>query len=588
MPILASIAAASTRRFNLYALKGNRSCLSRLPILGSSVETLKLERKIDITQSQRSASSSSTNTRGFEHEHDEHFKWIQHKMVFAAIFGLTGSVLYWKSRNGAIKAASAKSSLQPGGGVQPGLPTYTLSDVEKHKTKEKRIWVTYKNGVYDITDYVTSHPGGTKILLAAGGSIEPYWNMYGVHKQGEIVEMLEELRIGNITEKPKEQAFDKNDPYANDPKRHPAIIPASSKPFNGEPPSAILTDNFLTPNDLFYIRNHLPVPDVNLKSYKLDISVQGPGKFTSFSFDDLKRKFHKKSTAVVLQCAGNRRSEMVKIKPVKGLNWGTSAIGNAEWSGPCLDDLLKQAGIDIDQVTQKHILFCGMDKDPAGSPYEASIPIELARLLKRDIIVAYEMNGQEIPRDHGYPVRIIIPGIVGARQVKWLTSIKLSNEESMCHWQQNDYKGFHSSIDWNNVNFKSVPAIMELPVTSAICEPIEGTDLAPDADEVTVKGYAWSGGGRGIVRVDVSIDGGKTWDSATLSPPKQPMYKTFAWTFWEATLPIPKNHKGKVEIICKAADLSYNVQPDSVEGIWNLRGVLSNAWHRVNISIPKS
>lgn len=92
MPILASIAAASTRRFNLNALKGNRSCLSRLPILGSSVETLKLERNIDITQSQRSASSSSTNTRGFEHEHDEHYKWIQHKMVFAAIFGLTGKI----------------------------------------------------------------------------------------------------------------------------------------------------------------------------------------------------------------------------------------------------------------------------------------------------------------------------------------------------------------------------------------------------------------------------------------------------------------------------------------------------------------
>jgi DMSO/TMAO reductase YedYZ molybdopterin-dependent catalytic subunit len=112
--------------------------------------------------------------------------------------------------------------------------------------------------------------------------------------------------------------------------------------------------------------------------------------------------------------------------------------------------VLKHAGIDIDKVDCKHVQFDGFDKDPAGAPYGASIPIEMARMLKRDIIVAYEMNGQDIPRDHGDPVRIIIPGIVGARQVKWLTTIKLSQEESSCHWQQNDYKGFHSSIDWHN------------------------------------------------------------------------------------------------------------------------------------------
>lgn len=506
-------------------------------------------------------------------------------MVF---FFFSGSYVYWRTKNDVIHASSAKTSIS-GGAIKKGLPTYTLEDVKKHNSKEKRIWVTYKNGVYDITDYVSNHPGGSKILLAAGSSIEPFWNMYGVHKQSEIVEMLEELRIGNITEVPKQVEADKNDPYANDPVRHPALIPSSSKPFNAEPPPSLLTDNFLTPNELFFVRNHLPVPDVDLKSYKLDISVDGPaGKFTSFKFDDLKKKFQQKTTAVIIQCAGNRRSEMVKIKAVKGLNWGSAAISNAEWTGPCLDDVLKQSGIDIETANFKHIQFEGLDKDPAGAPYGASIPIELARHLKREIIIAYQMNGKEIPRDHGYPVRVIIPGIVGARQIKWLTKIKLSNEESTCHWQRNDYKGFHSSIDWHNVDFTSVPAIMELPVTSAICEPIKGTDLDPDAEEVTVKGYAWSGGGRGIARVDVSIDGGKTWNSATLNAPKQPMYKTFAWTLWEASLPIPKGHKGKVEIICKAADLAYNVQPDSVEGIWNLRGVLSNAWHRVDVNVPKA
>jgi sulfite oxidase len=84
------------------------------------------------------------------------------------------------------------------------------------------------------------------------------------------------------------------------------------------------------------------------------------------------------------------------------------------------------------------------------------------------------------------------------------------------------------------------------------------------------------------------LNGGKTWNAAVLNQPKQPLYKTFAWTFWEATLPIPENHDGNVEIICKAVDTSYNVQPDNVEGIWNLRGVLSNAWHRVQVVVPKS
>lgn len=137
------------------------------------------------------------------------------------------------------------------------------------------------------------------------------------------------------------------------------------------------------------------------------------------------------------------------------------------------------------------------------------------------------------------------------------------------------------------IYYSSVPPIYELPVQSVICEPEAGSVLEDD-EEVTIKGYAWSGGGRGIVRVDLSADGGKTWHSAELSPTEQPLYKTYAWTFWEGTIPLPKDHKGEVEIVCKAADTAYNVQPDNVEGIWNLRGVLSNAWHRVPVKVPKS
>ncbi|XP_012943234.1 sulfite oxidase [Aplysia californica] len=479
--------------------------------------------------------------------------------------------------------SAAESAPQPGV-LRKDLPTYSAAEVASHNSRETGIWVTFQNGVYDITEYVLQHPGGKKILMASGKSMEPFWNVYSVHKNDEVYEILESLRIGNIVEvATKKEAGATDDPYRNDPERSPLLIPSSKKPFNAEPPQQMLVDRFLTPNHLFFVRNHLPVPSVEPKDYRLDVSLDSGSK--SFTYDDLKSKFDKRSVVAVTQCAGNRRSEMVKVKPVKGLNWGSAAISNAKWSGVCLDDLLLKQGVDIEKVRGKYIVFEGMDKQPDDSPYGASIPLELARMLKRDIIIAYEMNGEPIPRDHGFPIRVIIPGVVGARQVKWLNKIYFSGEESTSHWQRRDYKGFNSSIDWHNVDFDSSVSISQLPVISAICEPEEDAELEEGAEEVTLRGYAWSGGGRGIIRVDVSADGGKTWQEARLKPNGQSPYRSYAWTLWEADVPLPTGARSTT-LVVKAVDISYNVQPDSVEGIWNLRGCLSNAWHRVKVNIP--
>ena len=232
--------------------------------------------------------------------------------------------------------------------------------------------------------------------------------------------------------------------------------------------------------------------------------------------------------------------------------------------------------------------FVGKDADSTGSPYGASIPVEKAVSPTGDVLLAYEMNGKEIPRDHGYPVRAIIPGVVGARNVKWVNKVVVSKDESPCHWQRNDYKGFNPTVDWDTVDFTSAPAIQDLPVTSSITEPANGTSVPADEEQITVKGYAWSGGGRGIVRVDVSTDGGKTWPYvASLSEEKQKLNREWAWTLWEATVNVPKNCE-KFEVCCKAVDKSYNTQPDTVAPIWNLRGVLSNAWHRVHVNVTAS
>lgn len=496
---------------------------------------------------------------------------------------ILGFAVFLKAQSKKLAVSAATEEV---GSMLQGLPTYSIADVGKHKTQADKIWVTYKNGVYDVTDFVAQHPGGNKILLGAGSDIGPYWDMYGAHKSKDTYAILESHRIGNIVEVAEKRGMSKDDPYANDPERHPALIASSPKPFNAEPPVSLLVQDYVTPNDLFYVRNHMPVPTVDIKKYMLDVSIEGAKRSKKMTYDILKRKLPSKTVLTTIQCSGNRRSDMLKIKPVKGLNWGLAAIGTAAWRGPTLNNVLKYCGIDIDKVNCEHIHFDGMDASIDGTIYGASIPIELARMLKDDIILAYKMNGEDIPKDHGYPIRIIIPGVVGARQVKWLNKIVLGKEESLSHWQRRDYKGFNSSIDWHNVDFEKSHSIQFLPVQSAICEPEDGHTLE-DNEQITVKGYAWSGGGRGIYRVDVSIDGGESWVSADIQPTGQSPYRSWAWTLWEVGVTIPKDHKGKLDVICKACDSQYNVQPDHVAGIWNLRGGLSNAWHRIQVNVPK-
>lgn len=470
------------------------------------------------------------------------------------------------------------------------LPHYTRDEVSKHKTKETGIWVTYGNYVYDITEFSEEHPGGEKILMAAGGAIDPYWSIYAVHKHENVLEILERLRIGvlapadRVDPKNIKEFLDANDPYSGDPIRNPILQVNSAKPFNAESPTQLLVETFLTPNELFFIRNHLPVPKLKPEEYILSIHADGLPPIV-LTLDDLKTKFPQHTIVSTIQCAGNRRSEMSSPqKPVKGLAWKQGAIGNAEWTGVKLFDVLKYAGIDVHNPKFQHIQFEGYDKDPTGQTYGASIPIHKVSDPSNDVVLAFQMNGKTIDYDHGYPVRLIVPGVVAARSVKWLAKIIASDKESSSFWQQSDYKGFSPSVDWNNVDFKSAPAIQELPVQSAICEPTNGTTLK-NVDEVQIKGYAYSGGGRGIVRVDVTIDGGKNWHVATLkNPTLQPLHRSWAWTLWEVTLPVPKNSP-RLFIQCKAVDSSYNVQPDNVEPIWNLRGVLNNAWHKIEVNL---
>ncbi|KAI6173931.1 Sulfite oxidase, mitochondrial [Aphelenchoides besseyi] len=470
------------------------------------------------------------------------------------------------------------------------LPTYKIEEIRKHDKSADRVWVTFKEGVYDVTEFVGSHPGGDKILLAAGGSVEPFWSIYAQHKTAEVMRILEELRIGNVDpedfKKFNQQKKDENDPFSSDPLRHPALLVNSAKPFNAETPPSLLLDSFRTPNDLFFIRNHMPVPNTKEKDHFVHIEGEGIKNSIRLSVEQLKMEYEPCSVVSVIQCAGNRRNDMNNYKKVNGLMWTGTAISNAKWTGARLRDILLTAGVNPNDPNIKHVQFEGADHDITGTRYGASIPFRKA--MSPECIVAYKMNDVDIPADHGYPLRLVVPGNVGARQVKWLTGIKTSREESTSHWQKKDYRAFAPNVEsGNEIDYDSVPAIQEYPVQSAICTPAPETKVSKD-EPISMAGYAWSGGGRGIIRVEVSADGGKTWFSAKLiQDPDQDLDNMWAWTFWNVEIPVPKGVKvgQKVELICKATDRAYNTQPETAVGLWNIRGLLHNAWHRINITI---
>lgn len=161
----------------------------------------------------------------------------------------------------------------------------------------------------------------------------------------------------------------------------------------------------------------------------------------------------------------------------------------------------------------------------------------------------------------------------------------VSGEEADTLWQRRDYKSFSPSVDWDTVDWTSAPAIHAMPVTSLICEPSAGTEIEA-GDVVRVRGYAWSGGGNRVIRVDVTADGGATWHTAELEGVPQESGRAWAWVLWEAEVPTPDQpHGGRVEIAAKATDESYNTQPETPGPIWNLRGVNCNAWTRINLRI---
>jgi len=496
-------------------------------------------------------------------------------------------------------------------------PEYTAEEVaEKNGKDGKPVWMTYAGTVYDVTSFVLNHPGGDRLLLAAGGPIEPHWHIYRQHFASDLpMRLLEPLAIGVFRESDQdvvdammdEIMETQQDPYELEPERKGVVTYKgdaedsmkvhSAQPMNAEVPERLLTRSYLTPSYLFYMRHHHPVPYLSKKqieNYRLEIDLSEHGKgIVRLSMDDLK-SMPKEEIIATMQCSGNRRSEYNVFEKTSGTTWGQGAISTAKWGGVRLSELLKNAGMGDPKAAREnggieHVRFGAIDG------MRVSIGIEKATNPYGDVMVCYEMNDEDLPRDHGYPIRLIVPGYAGVRSLKWLKKISISKEEAEGPWQRGlNYKVLPPNVhDANEVDVNTMPACNELSVSSGITtvEPIGLGSTPQPGDVVVVKvsGWAFAGGGRNIVRVDVTGDVAKhDWMAAELKEGNDQRYgRGWAWTFWHADVPAKVQVDGSVHIYCKGVDMAFNSQPESAADQWNVRGLMNNSWYHRTIVFNK-
>jgi len=303
----------------------------------------------------------------------------------------------------------------------------------------------------------------------------------------------------------------------------------------------------------------------------------------SMTVNDIREKYEEHSVVTTIQCGGNRRKELNKYGKTSGTAWCSGAISTAKWTGVWLRDVLIDMMpeiMDENNRSGKWITLRSPDK------FEISIPIEKALDPNGDCLLAYKMNDdEEYPRDHGYPLRVIVPGFAGVRNVKWIQSIELTDEEVQSPWQVGmAYKMLaHYSKSVTQSELDTLKTTQESPVQSFITTKISDlkTSFTENQGKASVFGVAWSGGGRGIQRMEISLDSGKTWRTAEkLEGREQNPYKAWAWVLWKLDVSEEELKVGE-EIICRAVDISYNTQPADMEMTWNIRGINNNAWHRV-------
>lgn len=390
--------------------------------------------------------------------------------------------------------------------------------------------------------------------------------------------------------------------------RDPRLIRLTGvHPFNVEAPlSALYDEGFLTSPELFFVRNHGAVPEVDdaiIPDWEFSVEglVQYPFKM---KLRDLLADFEQITVPITLVCAGNRRKEQNQVRKSNGFSWGAAGVSNALWTGVPMLELLKKA---VPERGARYVCMEGADKLPNGY-YGTNVKLNWAMDPNRGIMLAHKMNGEALRPDHGKPLRVVIPGQIGGRSVKWLKKIIVTTVPSDNWYHIYDNRVLPTMVSpeksanepqwWKDERY----AIYDLSTNSAIVYPAhdEQICLMNEPKMYKVRGYAYGGGGRRITRAEVTLDKGKTWSLANITY-HEDMYRNhadssemlyggkldvswrescFCWCFWDIDIPLALLKDAK-DIIVRAMDESMNIQPRDM--YWSVLGMLNNPWFRITI-----
>ncbi|ODM17807.1 hypothetical protein SI65_06595 [Aspergillus cristatus] len=363
-------------------------------------------------------------------------------------------------------------------------------------------------------------------------------------------------------------------------------------PLNAEPDLSQLFDaGLITPNRLHYVRNHGSVPNLEWANHKLEISA---GRSLALLMDDLTDQFESVNIPVLLACDGNRRKELNMIRRSKGFNFGPGAVSCAYWKGVLLRDVLLKA--DIMQLLDDYpsaslwVHFEGADELSEGR-YSTCIPLEYAMDPNNDVLLAYEMNNSPLPADHGYPLRLIIPGYIGGRCVKWLANIWVTDRENDSYYHIYDNRVLPHFVTDPNSEFADIlfhnPSTIcnEQALNSIIVKPAQGESIrlvdVKTGQTYRIEGFAYSGGGQEVQRVEVSLDGGEKWLYCVRRYPEAPLRhgkKFWTWLFWHVDVDLSRMLEAQ-SITVRCFDVGKNTQPNTPS--WNLTGMMNNCQYVV-------
>jgi sulfite oxidase len=336
----------------------------------------------------------------------------------------------------------------------------------------------------------------------------------------------------------------------------------------------VATDRLITATEYFFTRSHAPIPPVDVRTWRLEVGglVERP---TQFSLAELTRAFPTREVTATVACAGIRREEFLSLGPLPGeLPWGPEPVSTARWAGISLAALLEAVGVSS---SARHVEFTGLDQVARhGRTFGFGGSVDIIKARQGDVLLATGMNGEPLAPQHGYPVRALVPGWIGARSVKWLGRINLLEEPSDNYFQAKAYRVQRETAAEDPRDVSQGVALTAIPVNSVIVSPDPNAVLRSGPQKV--RGWAIGSNGEPVRSVELSADGGSRWSPAmvTLAGEK------WTWSFWEGDVTLPV---GKQVLAARATDIHGSTQPATLEETWNVKGYNNNAWHRVPVTV---